>query len=246
MHATRPVPPDALALQVGGLTRFSSVDWPGRMVAVVFVQGCPWRCLYCHNAGLQPREPGALDWAQIEAWLQRRRGLLDGVVFSGGEPLLDAALPAALARVRNLGFATGLHTAGIYPQRLAQVLPLLDWVGLDLKAALDEAGSYARVTGVRAAHEPVLACLALLREARRSAGLDYECRTTADADWLDEVELLRLAAQVAAAGVPRWALQQARAGGQWSPSAGRPWGAAREELLLALRRLVPELILRRA
>ena len=76
-------------LTIGGFTPLSTTDWPGKLAAVVFVQGCPWRCHYCHNVSLQDRassQPSA--WAQALRTLQRRQGLLDGVVFSGGEPLL--------------------------------------------------------------------------------------------------------------------------------------------------------------
>ncbi|RYF75627.1 MAG: anaerobic ribonucleoside-triphosphate reductase activating protein, partial [Comamonadaceae bacterium] len=123
------------ALRVGGFTPLTTIDFPGRLAAVVFCQGCPWRCGYCQNTGLlDANAPAALPWADVRERLGQRRGLLDGVVFSGGEPTLQAALPDALAQVRALGFATGLHTAGMYPQRLQALLPLLDWVGLDIKA----------------------------------------------------------------------------------------------------------------
>ncbi len=121
-------------MRIGGITPLTTIDFPGRLAAVVYCQGCPWRCSYCHNPELlDATAPAAVPWPQVLAFLQSRRGLLDGVVFSGGEPTLQAALPAALAEVRAMGFATGLHTGGMYPERLAAVLPLLDWVGLDVK-----------------------------------------------------------------------------------------------------------------
>ena len=77
-------------LKVGGYVPFSSTDYPGKLAAVVFVQGCPWRCTYCHNPHLQPRQqpPGSPSWEQIRKRLQGRQGLLDAVVFSGGEATL--------------------------------------------------------------------------------------------------------------------------------------------------------------
>jgi len=194
------------ALRVGGLVPFSSVDWPGQFAAVVFVQGCPWRCSYCHNPHLQQREAvpeGQIDWPGFLTWLRRRKGLLDGVVFSGGEPTLDAALPAAMADVRELGFQVGLHTAGIYPERLQALLPLLDWVGLDVKAPLIDGIAHALVTGVRQGHEDVAQSLALLA----GSGVAFECRTTAHPQLLDEAALLTLADQMTAAGAKRWVLQ---------------------------------------
>ena len=123
-------------LTIAGLVRLSTVDWPGHMAATVFLQGCPWNCLYCHNPDLiDCRTPGIMEWAEVEKFLQRRRGLLDGVVFTGGEPTRQRGLADAMARVRNMGFQVGLHTMGAYPTLLRPLIPLIDWVGFDIKAA---------------------------------------------------------------------------------------------------------------
>ena len=133
-------------LRVGGLTALSASDYPGKLAAVVFCQGCAWRCTYCHNSHLLPkRDASEIPWPQVVAFLEKRRGLLDAVVFSGGEPTLQRALPAAMREVRQLGYRVGLHTAGIVPRMLERVLPLVDWVGMDLKAPFE---SHHRVTGV--------------------------------------------------------------------------------------------------
>ena len=122
-------------LLIGGLLPFTTIDYPGCLAAVLFCQGCPWRCRYCHNRHLLPQKGGsALPWQDVLALLERRQGLLDALVFSGGEATLQAALPEAMRRVRAMGFKVGLHTAGPYPERLRECLPLLDWVGMDLKA----------------------------------------------------------------------------------------------------------------
>ena len=231
-------------LTLGGLCRFSSVDWPGRLCAVLFVQGCPWRCGYCHNPGLQPRQSTSLNWREVLSWLPSRRGLLDGVVFSGGEPLLDAGLPEALRQVRSLGFGTGLHTAGIYPDRLQGLLPLLDWVGLDIKAALDDAGSYARLTGAAAAWADASRSLDLVLDAHRVRALAYECRTTWHPDYMGEAELLRLARQLRSREVRHWVLQEARPTPQWRPRQGGLDGEGRALLAQRLREALPQLQLR--
>ncbi|SFC89103.1 pyruvate formate lyase activating enzyme [Microbulbifer thermotolerans] len=135
-------------LRVGGFTPFTAIDYPGALSAVVFCQGCPWRCRYCHNSGLlPPRAPTPYAWEQLLEFLGRRRGILDAVVFSGGEPTAQAALDSAVNDVRALGFKVGLHTAGMYPRRLRQLLPRLDWVGLDIKALPQ---NYPAITGVAA------------------------------------------------------------------------------------------------
>ncbi len=202
----------AAALRIGGLTPFTSIDHPGKLAAVVFVQGCPWRCAYCHNPHLQARRAAAdaaLSWPDVLRWLQRRAGLLDAVVFSGGEPTSDPALPGAMAQARALGYAIGLHTGGLYPRRLAQVLPLVDWVGLDIKAPLADGAAYDRITGRRGSAVPVRQCLALLQASAAA----FECRTTAHPALLDERALGDLADGLAAAGVANWALQVCRRSG---------------------------------
>jgi hypothetical protein len=118
----------AASLRVGGFEPYSSTDYPDALAAVVFCQGCPWRCGYCHNPHLiAAHADEELDFGRILAWLASRRGLLDAVVFSGGEPTAQPGLSAAIDAVRALGFAVGLHTGGAYPRRLAEVLPKIDW-----------------------------------------------------------------------------------------------------------------------
>lgn len=173
------------------------------LVAVVFIAGCPWRCTYCHNPHLQQRQK-IKPWAEVLDFLGQRRGLLDGVVFSGGEPLSEEMLPAMMARVRDMGFKVGLHTAGIYPRQLQSVLSLVDWVGLDIKT--DKAG-YAALTGRRFSATSAAVSLELLLAAK----LPFECRTTWSPDWLSESALIDLAQLLAGQGVENYAVQAYRA-----------------------------------
>lgn len=213
-------------LSVGGIEPFTRIDFPGRLAAVVFVQGCPWRCGYCHNPHLQPRErstrPGAAPWPEVVAWLRRRTGLLDAVVFSGGEPTIDPGLRDAVDNVRELGFEVGLHTAGIYPRRLRELLPRLDWVGLDVKAPLSNTQLYDRVVGKLGGAARVRASLDHLQRS----GVAYECRTTAAPSWLADEDLRQLAGELASLGVTNFALQVARAGDLRVAGADYPGPAA--------------------
>lgn len=209
-------------LRVGGLTPLTTIDFPGRLAAVVYCQGCPWRCSYCHNPELlDATAPAAAPWAQVLAFLESRRGLLDGVVFSGGEPTLQAALPAALAEVRAMGFQAALHTGGMYPDRLAAALPLLDWVGLDIKGPRHR---YDAITGVPDSGRKVQESLALVLRS----GVDHECRTTWHQGLFGNDELCALADTLAGAGVRHWALQECRApgaAGAVTPQQAAHWNA---------------------
>ncbi|SDH21471.1 anaerobic ribonucleoside-triphosphate reductase activating protein [Roseospirillum parvum] len=190
--------------RIGGLARFSGIDWPGRLVATVFCQGCPWACPYCHNAHLIPVQGEAeWAWAEVRAFLERRRGLLDGVVFSGGEPTLHPALPEAVRAVRAMGFEVGLHSGGPWPDRLAALLPDLDWVGFDVKAPF---ARYGEVTGVAGSGDKARDSLRRLIDSR----VAFEVRTTLHPDLLDDAALDQLAAELLALGVRRLVLQPAR------------------------------------
>ena len=192
------------SLQVGGLTALTTVDYPGQLAAVVFCQGCPWRCGYCHNGHLQPPRAGApVSWTEVMAFLRRRRGLLDAVVFSGGEPTLQRGLRAAMRAAKSLGYAIGLHTAGIYPGRLAGLLPEISWVGLDIKAPWQR---YDALTGRPGSAARVQRSLDLVQ----ASGVDYECRTTWHAGLYPEAELQALGRELAERGVARWTVQPCR------------------------------------
>lgn len=200
---------NARELRVGGWVPFSTVDHPGQLAAVVFVQGCPWRCGYCHNTHLQSRRAAPAwqgAWDQILSRLETRRGLLDSVVFSGGEPLVDPCLPHAVAQVKALGFQVALHTAGMYWDRLRALSSQLDWVGLDIKASLEDDADYDRVTGAVQSAWAVRQSLDVLRRS----GVPFECRTTVHPTWTDDLSLERTARSVAERGASHWVIQRAR------------------------------------
>ena len=225
----------ACPLNVGGLTRFSTIDYPGHVSAVVFCQGCPWRCTYCHNTELQPRDCAmVIPWQEITEWLDNRRGLLEAVVFSGGEPLLQRGLAWAMHEVRAMGYRIALHTAGIYPDRLAGVLPLVDWIGFDVKAPFCD---YPRITqapdkhngsGIRRALSFVLA-----------SGKPHEVRCTVDEGELDADDAESMARQIAEMGVSHLVLQPRRdASGRSKPIS--------EAFVGAMKAWIPNLELRSA
>jgi len=218
----------ASGLRIGGWEKLSAVDFPGRLAAVVFCQGCAWRCGYCHNPHLlafAPATEPAADWPGIVRWLERRRGLLDAVVFSGGEATLQAGLGDALRDVRALGFETALHTGGPAPDRLAAILPELDWVGFDFKAPFD---AYESVTLHRHG-DRARASLRLLR----GSGVAHEVRTTWHPALLPPEALQTMAESLIAEGVSEWVIQRFRAVGCLDPSLGDLHGQEPPLALLA-------------
>jgi len=197
---------------VGGLTPLTTIDYPGELAAVLFLQGCPWRCGYCQNAGLLARKSAdTLAWADVLALLEKRRELLDAVVFSGGEPTLQAGLEIAIRQVKAMGFRIGLHTAGIYPERLHKILPLLDWVGMDIKAAAQD---YAGITGARNSAQRAWKSARLIIDS----GIAYEFRTTVHPDMLNQQQLDQLTDELCSLGADNLVIQDCRTGSCLDPS----------------------------
>ncbi len=222
-------------MRIGGLVPFTAIDYPGMLSAVVFCQGCPWRCGYCHNPHLIPaRGETSLSWVDIYQWLTTRRALLDGVVFSGGEPTVQAALLKAVQQVKALGFKIGLHTGGASPKRLQQLLPYLDWVGLDIKTNRNH---YPTVTKVVDSGTPAFEALAMIQRS----GVDFEVRTTIHGTLTPANEILHLAQELKDSGVRKWILQPFRSEGCDDGdllTQKEEAGILDEELLIQLREMV--------
>jgi pyruvate formate lyase activating enzyme len=227
--------------KVGGLTPFTATDYPGKLAAVVFMQGCPWRCGYCHNQHLQQRGSAAgLQWQEVMSLLARRTGLIDAVVFSGGEPTTDPALGAAILEARAFGFEIGLHTAGTYARRLEAVLPMIDWVGVDVKAPF---GLYQQITGIEGSGQQALASAKVVL----ASGVAHEFRTTIHPSLLQEIEIYEMAVTLAGMGVKNYALQVFRPTGCNNPvlNAVSTAGYPSETLLRKIAPLFPNFTLRR-
>ncbi len=191
------------ALRIGGFVPFTSIDYPQHLSAVVFCQGCPWRCGYCHNQHLlTSRSTELLDWRDILKKLHQRQGLLDAVVFSGGEPTLQKSLYDAMEQVRAMGFKVGLHTAGCYPDRLKILLPLVDWVGLDIK---DLPENYPALTGAGGSGNQAWDSLDILL----NADIPLQVRTTMHPG-MEKEQIARLCTNLSRMGVTDHSLQACR------------------------------------
>ncbi len=183
-------------MNIAGLQKTSTVDYPKKLAAVIFAAGCNFRCFYCHNRNILDRPP-LLPEAEVSAFLERRRAMLDGVVFSGGEPTLQKDLAWWLNRAKKLGYAVKLDTNGSRPEVLASLLAagLVDYVAMDYKAPLSKYSSVCF-----APPKGVMESLSLLF----SSGVEFELRTTV----VPQLKLAELSGMASAVPpLPRWALQ---------------------------------------
>lgn len=226
-------------LRVGGMVPLTTIDYPGQLACVLFCQGCAWRCRYCHNPQLiPPRGTEEVDWRRVMAFLQRRQDLLDAVVFSGGEPTLQDALPGAMEEVRAMGFRIGLHSAGIKPAAFAKALAGADWVGFDVKALPEDCQAITRVEGSGTANWRSL-------EHLLASDVDYECRTTVHWHLFEPARLLSLAQRLSALGVKRFAVQLVRTERMFDPLLPSVSAhALLPDLWAAMRELFPAFVLR--
>ena len=191
-------------MRISGLQKLAMVDFPGKLAATVFTGGCNLRCPFCHNAPLVNRvaETPELSEEEVLAFLKSRKGFLDGVVLSGGEPLLQHDAADFLKKVRELGFAVKLDTNGCFPQVLADILQqeLVDYVAMDIKNCREK---YAQTVGIPGFDiTPVEESVRLLQ----NSGINFEFRTTV-------VKIFHTAADIQAIGewcqgAPHYFLQQ--------------------------------------
>ncbi|MGL6250301.1 MAG: anaerobic ribonucleoside-triphosphate reductase activating protein [Billgrantia desiderata] len=226
---------DGIRLPIAGLTQMTTLDYPDHLACVVFLQGCPLRCGYCHNGHMMPpRRSDESEWQAVREFLESRRGLLEAVVFSGGEPTLHNALPTAVREVKAMGFKVGLHTAGTYPARLSRLLPWLDWVGLDVKGRGSDFDRICGRPGIWQRNSQSL--MALL-----DGGIDFECRTTVHWRDFSLTEVERLVLTLADCGVRHYAIQVARTRNCLDPAYCQPMENAPPRAMLAglVKRLAP-------
>lgn len=186
-----------------GLQKLAMVDYPGKLAATVFTGGCNLRCLFCHNALLVTRldETPELGEEAVLSFLATRTKLLDGVVLSGGEPLLQPDAADFLRKIRQMGFAVKLDTNGFFPDRLSAILEegLVDYVAMDIKNAPEKYPITCGIPGLDTA--PVAESVKLLRQS----GVDFEFRTTLVREFHTPEDLLAIGRWLE--GSPRYFLQ---------------------------------------
>jgi pyruvate formate lyase activating enzyme len=225
-------------MNVQGYQKLTLLDYPGHVAATLFLGGCNLRCPFCHNAGLV-RTPTAEQNAEDEVlrYLAGRRGILDGVCVTGGEPLLHPDLPELLQKIKALGYLIKLDTNGSLPRRLEAVLAtgLVDMVAMDLKHAPDH---YPDATGCDLPFAPFAESMDILRHS----GLPFEFRTTVVRGIHEKADILAIAALV---GDAPYYLQKFVDSGNLLGEGNAPFtDTEMQDMLIAARTLAPRTALR--
>ncbi|WP_297456326.1 anaerobic ribonucleoside-triphosphate reductase activating protein [Persephonella sp.] len=162
-------------MKIAGIQKFSLIDFPGKLSAVLFVQGCNFRCGYCHNRELVLPEyfSFTIPDEEVFQFLKNRIGKLQGVVITGGEPTIFADLIPFIKKIKSLGFSVKLDTNGSNPEILKEIIEnnLVDYIAMDIKAPISK---YKEITGVETDTEKILKSVELIKNSK----LDYEFRTT--------------------------------------------------------------------
>ena len=186
-------------MRISGLNTFTLINYPGKLSCVLFAQGCPLHCSYCYNKRLLI-EP-LIEWDFIADFLTRRQGLLEAVVISGGEPMMQCVeLKKACLFIKSLNYKLGLHLTGLNSNKptFKEIINLTDWVGLDFKAPQNK---YKDICGLN--FNNFNKALDILIELKK----DFEIRTTLDKK-LTKEDLLQMQEFLLNKGINKWYLQR--------------------------------------
>ncbi len=189
-------------MKIHGLQKMTLLDFPGHVACTVFIGGCDLRCPFCHNFELADGSAKpVMDDKELLHFLSGRRGLLDGVAFTGGEPLINPGTPELIKKIRELGFAIKLDTNGCHPDALKKLMDegLVDYVAMDVK---NSPAKYAVTSGIYEMDlKPVLESISLLL----NSDTDYEFRTTVIKEFHEESDFIEIGKMIS--GARRYFLQ---------------------------------------
>jgi pyruvate formate lyase activating enzyme len=173
----------------GGWQKFSAIDYPGKASTIVFTQGCPFRCPFCHNPELVDPEKfeAPIDEAEIFEFLNRRKGRLDAVVITGGEPTMQKGLLKFMEKIKVMDYLIKLDTNGSHPDVLNKVLQsgMVDYLAMDIKSPMDK---YQVHTVSKIQEEKIRNSISLVMASK----LPYEFRTTVVKEQLNLADLLAI------------------------------------------------------
>ena len=190
-------------MRIQGLQKLTLLDYPEKMACTVFTAGCNFRCPFCHNASLVTHIPekADMDEERFFSFLKKRKGILDGVCVTGGEPLLQVDIEGFLQKIKDLGYLVKLDTNGSFPEKLKDLVEkkLVDYVAMDIKNSIEH---YGETIGLDTRYsEAIEKSVAYLKEGH----VDYEFRTTVTKNFHREEYFEQIGAWIA--GAKRYYLQ---------------------------------------
>lgn len=190
-------------MRIGALQRVSLIDYPGFICAVIFLQGCNFRCSYCHNPELVDSSlfKSCLKENDLMEFLDSRRGKLDAISITGGEPTIQEKLPSFISQIKKMGFAVKMDTNGSSPEVIRYLIAekLLDYIAMDIKAPFDK---YKEITNTNVNHDFIRESIKIILKAK----IPYEFRTTIVQSQLDENDILNIGKLIN--GASRYVLQK--------------------------------------
>ncbi len=180
-------------MNIGGLQKVSLIDYPGKICAILFTQGCNFRCPYCHNPELvDPAQYlDCIPEDEIFSFLEKRRGKLDGVTITGGEPTIQPDLVEFIERIRDINYLIKIDTNGSFPDVLEKLIDrkLVDYIAMDVKTPQER---YREIT--RSNVDPDRIRLSI--EMIMNSGIEYEFRTTVVKSLLDKEDLQKIGNEI--------------------------------------------------
>ena len=171
-------------MKIGGLLKFSMIDFPGYISAIVFTQGCNIRCKYCHNPELLPLEAEtSYSEEEILYYLEKRKNCLEGLVITGGEPTLQPDLKEFIIKVKALGYKIKLDTNGTNPQMVRELINehLVDFIAMDIKAPFEKYHLVCGPVNTAKVYETMTLII--------NSGIDYQFRTTYYKEVLNDADI---------------------------------------------------------
>ncbi len=187
-------------VEIAGIIKFTLIDYPGHPACTIFFQGCNFRCKYCQNFELIERKKGIIPKEYVLEFLDERGDILEAVVLSGGEPLLQEDLLDFIKEIKSMGFKVKLDTNGYLYNKLEQVIPYIDFVSMDIKAKIDK---YEIVTGVKINFENILKSIHIIKNKAKG----FEFRTTVVPSLVEEEDIREIAKMLSDLGIDKYTIQ---------------------------------------
>jgi len=189
-------------MKIGGLQKLTLVDYPGKIAATVFLIGCNFRCGFCHNPELiDSSKKEVISEKEFFDFLKERKGLLDGVCITGGEPTIVSDLFNFIKKIKDLGFLVKLDTNGSNPEILKELINSLDYIAMDVKTSMKK---YNKAVGKEIDLNNINKSIDLIKDSN----IDYEFRTTVIPGLVDKNDIIEIGKWLK--GVKKIVLQQFR------------------------------------